>query len=241
MGDKVKDLISKFPYDKRWFLILAGVIVFISLTIYIMLPGINNTRTTYQKFISTQKDYNQKIAVENNIETQKVLLQQTKEEFETLAVNFKLNMSTGLVVQRIADTCTQNNITLNKIVPGDPVNQVYHGHLLANVIKVQVSGEYPNVLQAMRELENIRNPVEFREIDIKESKENNNISSGVTADMTAVFYSLSPPGKTEYVTAPSGVSNPFVALKQENPIQTISPEQIEENNLPLVNQVITGR
>nr|WP_279233418.1 type 4a pilus biogenesis protein PilO [Desulfofundulus thermobenzoicus] len=192
--------------------------------------------------MTAKTSYAAQRAKADDIPMQKAALKDAQDRFRRLSSKFALNMDTGQTLNTIADCCKRNGVELNSVQPGNPVEKVYQGHLMAVPVKLEVTGAFPNVIKAMNDIENASNPAELREVKISAAKEG--VSGDVTADLTVVFYSLSKPEITQYVTAPSGNYNPFFALKQ--PPQNIQPAQgsVQQSQpgagqqLPLVNQVL---
>lgn len=228
--NQITDILRNLLEDRAKLYKAGGAVALLVLTVYFAVPGIRAAGNAYQRYLTTKTSYVAQENKANDIPMQEAALKEAQDKFKFLSNKFSFSVDTGQTLKRIADCCKRDNVELNSIQPGDPAEKVYQGHLMAVPVKLKVTGAFPDIIKVMNDIENTGNPAEFREAKI--SMVPKGAPGDVTADLTAVFYSLYKPEMTQYVTAPSGNYNPFFALKQ--PPQNVQPAQ----QLPLVNQAL---
>ncbi|TEB04729.1 Pilus assembly protein, PilO [Pelotomaculum schinkii] len=237
--NQITDILRNLLEDRAKLYKAGGTAALLVLTVYLAVPGIRAAGIAYQKYLTTKTSYVAQENQANDIPVQETALKEAQDKFKVLSNRFAFSVDTGQTLKRIADCCKRDNVALNSIQPGDPVEKVYQGHLMAVPIKVEVTGAFPDIIKAMNDIEHDGNPAEFREVKISTAQKG--APGDVTAHLTIVFYSLYKPEMTQYVTATiSGNYNPFFALKQPSqaPFQQSQPGL--EKQLPLVNQVLPG-
>jgi len=154
------------PREKILLAVLGFCVVIFA--VFLLLPqydAFTKNRETLAELEARVKAAEKVLASEK---TERDLALKAAEELNEVKPAFNNRMTDGLAVTYIGMEAVESSVRIDSFVPAGVVNK---GNYLELPIKFKVSGDYPNVVEFIKKLEELPNLVELRSLNIKPAKE----------------------------------------------------------------------
>ncbi|MEW6447047.1 MAG: type 4a pilus biogenesis protein PilO [Bacillota bacterium] len=155
----------KLSPQMQAFLVVTGVAAFIyCFWIYILAPQIQDARDAREelRLAAARLEKSQHIA--GSLKREKAALKEAEKEIEALSASFDTDLRDGLIFVDIGLEAARRNIAVTLLQPAAPVQKE---HCLELPFQFTVQGDYRQVLEFIKKMENLTNVSEIHKLTVK--------------------------------------------------------------------------